>query len=117
MGAHTQECELFSDLFLLLKRIDEFWHPHIQIEEEHFTVGKLGAAFPPDEQIRLIKLFMEHSQQHAKPDFLVVPFLLYNLPLDQRSALAGAMPPVVTEQLVPIVWKEKWEPMKPFLLA
>lgn len=117
MAANTQEGPLLNKLLVLLKRIDELWHPHIQIEEDHFTVGKLGAAITPDEQIRLIKQFMEHSQQHAKPDFLVVPFLLYNLPLEQRSAFAEAMPPVVTEQLVPVVWKEKWEPMKPFLLA
>ncbi len=117
MAAHTQEGRLLKELSLLLKRIDEFWHPHIQIEEGHFAVGRLGAAIPPDEQIRLIKLFMEHSQQHAKPDFLVVPFLLYNLSPEQRSAFAKGMPPIVTKQLVPVVWKEKWEPMKPFLLA
>ncbi len=117
MAAHMHQGEVLNDLFLVLKRIDEIWHPHIQIEEENFTADKLETAIPPDEQIRLIKLFMEHSQQHAKPDFLVVPFLLYNLPPEQRTAFAGAMPPVVTEQLVPVVWKEKWEPMKPFLLA
>ncbi len=117
MAAPTQKSELFNNLFLSLKRIDELWHPHIQIEEDQFTVVKLGAAIAPDEQIRLIKLFMEHNQQHAKPDFLVVPFLLYNLPPEQRSAFAEAMPPVVTEHLVPVLWKEKWEPMKPFLLA
>ncbi len=117
IAAHTQEGQSLNKLCLLLKGIDEFWHPHIRIEEDHFTVGKLGAAIPPDEQMRLIKLFMEHSQQNAKPDFLVVPFLLYNLSPEQRSAMAKAMPPLVTEQLVPVVWKEKWEPMKPFLLA
>ncbi len=116
MVAHPQEGQIINKLFLLTKGIDEVWHPHIRIEEDHFTVGKLGAAIPPGEQIRLIKLFMEHSQQHAKPDFLVVPFLLYNLPPEQRAVMAGAMPPVVTEQLVPVIWKEKWEPMKPFLL-
>lgn len=117
MAAHAQEGPSLNKLFLLLQRIDEIWHPHIRIEEDHFTVGILGSAIPPDEQIRLIKSFMEHSQQHAKPDFLVVPFLLYNLPPEQRSAMANAMPPIVTEQLVPVAWKAEWEPMKPFLLA
>lgn len=46
----------------------------------------------------------------------MVPFLLYNLPPEKRAAFAQMLPPVVTQQLVPVVWKEKWEPMKPFLL-
>jgi hypothetical protein len=26
------------------------------------------------------------------------------------------MPPIVTQQLLPVVWKEKWKPKAPFLL-
>ncbi|HEX7486610.1 MAG TPA: hypothetical protein VF332_10680 [Vicinamibacterales bacterium] len=33
-----------------------------------------------------------------------------------RAALARLMPPVVTRLLVPIVWRRKWAPMRPFLL-
>ncbi len=115
-AADAEQSVLLNKQFLLLKSLDEIWHPHIRIEEDYFSVDKLGAAFPADEHIRLNKLFLEHSQQHAKPDFLVVPFLLYNLPPEQRSEFAEEMPPIVTEQLVPVVWKEKWEPMRPFLL-
>jgi hypothetical protein len=46
----------------------------------------------------------------------VVPFLLYNLPPEERAIFSQGMPPVVTQELVPVVWKEKWSPMKPFLL-
>jgi hypothetical protein len=60
---------------------------------------------------------MEHAQQHTVPDYLIVPFLLYNLPPDKRTFFAGEMPPVVTEQLVPVAWKDKWAPMKPFLVT
>ncbi len=101
----------------LLKKIDELWHPHIQIEEGFFTLQKLGSVIPVEEHIRLGKVYMEHSQQHTEPAFLILPFLLYNLPLDQRKVFAGHMPAEVAEQLVPVVWKEKWEPMKPFLLV
>jgi hemerythrin-like domain-containing protein len=117
MVAHVQDRKLLDDLHRLLIRIDEFWHPHIRIEEDYFTVEKVGAEFPSDEQIRLIQLCMEHSQKHSGPDYLVAPFLLYNLPPEQRSIFAKGMPPIVTEQLVPGVWKEKWAPMKPFLLS
>jgi hypothetical protein len=30
--------------------------------------------------------------------------------------MAQEMPPVASQELVPIVWKEHWAPMKPFLL-
>jgi hemerythrin-like domain-containing protein len=110
------DSEPLKELCLLLKSIEEIWHPHIRIEEDFFTVEKAATAIPQQEHIRLGKLFTEHSQKHSGPDFLVLPFLLYNLPAEQRSAFAEKMPAVVTEELVPIVWKEKWEPMKPFLL-
>jgi hypothetical protein len=59
---------------------------------------------------------VEHSQEYSKPDFLVIPFLLYNLPLEDRIIFSQGMPPILTEQMVPVVWKDKWAPMKPFLL-
>ena len=54
--------------------------------------------------------------QPACTSYLTLPFILYNLPVQQKSAMAEGMPAEVVEQLVPIVWREKWEPMKPFLL-
>ncbi len=108
--------EFFNDLCRHVGSVDEFWHPHIRIEEDYFTVDRMGERIAPEEQIRMCKLLAEHSQKLSGPDFLVVPFLLYNLPPEERSILAADMPPIVTEQLVPFVWKEKWEPMKPFLL-
>jgi hypothetical protein len=47
---------------------------------------------------------------------LVVPFLLYNLPPEERAVFSQGMPPIVIQELVPVAWKEKWSPMKPFLL-
>ncbi len=99
-----------------LARLADLWYPHFQKEEKHFTPEKVGALIDVDEQIRLAQQFAQHSQQHAGPDYLVVPFMLYNLEPADRAALSKAMPPVVTEQLVPVVWKEKWAAMKPFLL-
>ena len=69
-----------------------------------------------DEHIRLAQLFAKLSQEHAQPDYLVVPFILYNLAPEDRAIMAGSMPPVVTQELVPKAWKEKWAPMQPFLL-
>jgi hypothetical protein len=52
----------------------------------------------------------------ASPTYLAVPFLLYDLPPEEKAIQARGMPPELTEQLVPVVWKEQWAPMKPFLL-
>ena len=104
-------------LHFVLRRIEELWHRHIGIEEEHFTVDRFASLIPAEEHLQLSALFMQHMQQHAGPDYLIVPFLLHNLVPDKRSIFAGQMPPIITEQLVPVVWKEKWAPMRPFLLA
>jgi hypothetical protein len=47
---------------------------------------------------------------------LGVPFVLYNLPAQERAIQARTMPSAVVEELVPVVWKEQWAPMQPFLL-
>lgn len=99
-----------------LTKMSDLWHPHIQIEEEHFSVEKGAELIGVDEHIRLAQTFAKFSQEHTDPDYLVVPFMLYNLSPEDRAILAGAMPPMVTQELVPKVWKEKWAPMQPFLL-
>jgi hemerythrin-like domain-containing protein len=104
-------------LAAILSKIQELWHPHIAIEERHFTVEDFARRMPPEEHVRLSRQFMEHTQKNTGPDYLMVPFLLFNLPPEKRWFFAGEMPPVVTQELVPIVWKQKWAPMQPFLLA
>ena len=106
-----------EDLVRALEKIDEKWRPHIQIEESHFEVKKIGELLPVEEHLEQIKLYGAHSQEHSGPPYLTVPFILYNLPVAIRDAMAEGMPAEVVEQLVPIVWREKWEAMKPFLLA
>ena len=100
-----------------LRRIGEMWHPHIGIEQDHFAPDKVGPLLAPEEHIRLSKLFAGHSRKNSGPDYLVVPFLLYNLPPEERAIFARPMPFIVTRLLVPLVWKAKWAPMLPFLLS
>jgi hemerythrin-like domain-containing protein len=91
------------------------WHPHIASEEQHFSVAVLASVATVDENLKLEQALAQHAQQHITPE-LVLPFMLYNMtPADRAVHMAG-MPPLVTQQLVPIVWKDKWAPMKPFLL-
>ena len=100
-----------------LRSIADIWHPHIQLEEEHFDVDELAALIEPEEHVRLGQMFGKHGMEHMGPDYLVVPFVLYNLSTEDRAIMSQVMPPVVIQQLVPIEWKEKWAPMLPFLLA
>lgn len=105
-----------SDLQDALREIREMWHPHITVEEDGFDVERLAEMLPPEEHARLAGVMAQHSMQHSGPDYLVVPFALYNLPPAERAMMTAAMPPVVTEQMVPKTWKEQWAPMQPFLL-
>jgi hemerythrin-like domain-containing protein len=97
-------------------KIDQIWHPHIQIENTQLygQVGSLNIDI--DEMIRIIKEDGEFFQEHIDPAYLVIPFVLYNLPPEDRAIAAQGLPEMVTKQLVPIDWKDKWASMQPFLL-
>jgi hypothetical protein len=116
VSAEARAGAALARLNSLLGRIIEFWHPHIRIEEDHFTVERVAALIDAKEHETLARAATEHSQQHSGPAHLVVPFLLYNLPPDRRPVFSRQMPPVVTRLLLPIVWRWKWAAMRPFLL-
>ena len=114
-GKEDQVGAALMDLGDALQRIDAIWHPHIRMEEEAF-VDKADALLPSEEQLRLVKLWTEHGVAHIGSPFLTVPFMLYNLTPEVREAFAAGMPKEVTQNLIPVVWKDKWESMTPFLL-
>jgi hypothetical protein len=114
-GKEDQVGAALMDLGDALQRIDVIWHPHIRMEEEAI-VDKADALLPVEEQLRLVKQWTEHGVAHIGSPFLTVPFMLYNLTPEVREAFAAGMPKEVTQNLVPVVWKEKWESMTPFLL-
>ena len=90
----AREAGALTDMQRALAKMADLWHPHIEMAQK--AAG--------------------HSQEHAQPGPLAVPFLLYNLEGDDRAHFLAVMPPEVTQQLVPVVWKDIWAPMKPFLL-
>jgi hypothetical protein len=113
----SQPDQSLGDLNRALVRVNGMWGPHIQIEEEHFSIDKGAEMIDVNEHTRLAQLFAKFSLEHTGPDYLVIPFILYNLSPEERAIIAGAMPPMVTQELVPKAWKEKWAPMQPFLLS
>ncbi len=100
----------------ILEELNAIWLWHIQLEESVMGPEKADALLTPAENQQLARQLATHGQEHAQPDALVLPFILYNLPVEDRAVMAQIFPPLVTRQLVPVEWKPVWEPMKPFLL-
>jgi hypothetical protein len=98
-----------------LARLNEGWPYHIQPETDEF-INKADALVPVEEQLRLVRQFSEYVLKNALPLHLTVPFMLYNLSVEDREVFSQGMPAEVIQNL-PVVWKEKWESMKPFLLS
>lgn len=115
-GLAAEPEQALPRLEAVMGQMRELWQPHITLEEAHFEVQNLARMLPPEEHGRLAGMMARHSMEHSGPDYLVVPFALYNLPPDQRAIMARAMPPVVVQELVPVAWRERWAPMEPFLL-
>jgi hemerythrin-like domain-containing protein len=99
-----------------LARLNNMWPYHIKPETDEL-INKADALLPVKEQLRLVGVFAEHGLKNAVPHYLTVPFMLYNLPLEDRMVFSQGMPAEVIQNLVPVVWKEKWESMTPFLLS
>jgi len=105
-----------ADMHRALSRMSNLWLPHIAKEESDLNPEVAAEVMTIPEQIELGQKAAAHSQEHTQPAPLAVPFLLYNLEADDRAHFLAVMPAEVTQQLVPVVWKDEWAPMKPFLL-
>lgn len=99
-----------------LADLDALWQPHIGKEEDHFSCQALARIMPSEEHMALGKTMAEHGQKHSEPHEQTLPFVLFNLPPDQRAEMEKLLPPEITQHLIPVVWKERWAPMQPFLL-
>ena len=99
-----------------LSEMNALWHPHIEQEETQFSPEIAAEVMTVQEHISLAQQAAVFSQQHTNPAPLAIPFLFYNLEGDDRAHFMRVMPPEITQQLVPVVWKDEWAPMKPFLL-
>lgn len=114
--AAARETGSLADLDSALTKMSKLWHPHIQTEEIIFSPEVAAEVMTIPETIDLAGKAAAHSAEHSQPAPLSIPFMLYNLEGDDRAHFLAVMPPEVTQQLVPIVWKDEWAPMKPFLL-
>ena len=106
-----------SGIHSTLQKVSNLWPPHYQLEEKVFNEQAINSLLSPEDQIRISQAASRHSQEHSEPAYWVVPFILFNLESDDRMTMASFFPPEIMGELVPVVWKEHWEPMKPLLLV
>jgi hemerythrin-like domain-containing protein len=110
----------FGDSLGVLNRelndIKKIWHSHIQVEEKYFTDDRINAVIGYREQKMLSKIFNEYIREYSGPDYMVVPFIIYNLPPEERAVFSKKIPPALAQQVTSDGWKEKWMPMSTFML-
>lgn len=98
-----------------LADLQRLWLAHIALEEATVGVAASARYLTPEENGQLARQLSEHGQANSQPGELVMPFIVYNLPVADREVFIRLLPPVVVEQLIPFAWKPAWEPMIPFL--
>jgi Hemerythrin HHE cation binding domain len=116
VAASAEATDGLHELNGILAGLSRLWYPHIAIEESFWNPEAIAALLSDEENLELGQKIGENSQQHMHAPPVEVPFVLYNLEPEDRAIMAQAMPPVVTQQLVPLAWRAQWAPMKPFLL-
>lgn len=99
-----------------LDLLTALWPAHIEIEETEVSVKTLEAMVGAEALAGWLARMGQHRPEGAPPDPLGIPFILYNLPDEERAIMAAQMPPAVSQELVPGPWQEHWAPMKPFML-
>jgi len=116
MAVQPQGGDPLKNMNSALKRISKIWHPHIAIELFHiYESKKTDDVMNADEQMKLMADASMYSMKEGDPGYLI-PFILYNLDADDRAYMEHILPAPFLKELIPVVWRNKWEPMKPFLI-
>jgi hypothetical protein len=106
-----------NELHHTVTDLQSLWQTHIALEEATIGPGNSRQHLTPAENEQLGRQLAEHGQAHSQPGELLMPFVVYNLSGEDRAEFIKLLPPVMTQQLIPVVWKAAWAPMTPFLFA
>ena len=106
----------YQEIRNLLKETKDLWIKH-RDEEEQLVELEMEPVISLAEQIELNNKLSKPGQSMSEPANLVLPFLIYNLEGAERDEFTNDMPWILKKFIVPIVWKSKWEKMRPFLLV
>jgi len=82
-GKSAWEEPSMAKLHSSVAALNSLWHSHAPLEEE--TIGPINAGqlLTPEENAQLSAQLAAHAQEHSFPHELVVPFILYNLPVEE----------------------------------
>ena len=105
----------YEEIRNLLKKTKDLWINH-RDEEEQIVELEMEPVMSLADQIELNNKLSKHGQSMSEPANLVLPFLIYNLEGAERDEFTNDMPWILKKLILPIVWKSKWEKMRPFLL-
>ena len=106
----------YREIRELLKETKDLWVEH-RDEEEKTVELDIEPVLSSKEQIELGEKVGEHGRSMSKPATLILPFIIYNLEGNDREEFTSDMPWILKKFIVPVIWKKKWEKMKPFLLV
>ncbi len=98
-------------------KISNIWASHYPLEEQYFNHENISMVMSLEAQRQLNEALTIYTQEHADPLYWIVPFVLYNLNLEDRASMAAYFPPAMIEEYIPKVWADQWGPMKPLLLV
>ena len=108
--------ENYREMRSLLQDTKDLWVKHRE-EEEQTVELDLEPVLSSKEQIELSDKLGKHGQSMSNPATLILPFLIYNLEGKDREEFTRNMPWILKKFIVPVLWKTKWQKMKPFLLT
>ena len=106
----------YREIRELLKETKDLWVEHSD-EEEKTVELDIEPVLSSKEQIEIGEKVGEHGRSMSKPATLVLPFIIYNLEGNDREEFTSRMPWILKKFIVPVIWKKKWQKMKPFLLT
>ena len=106
----------YREIRSLLQDTKDLWVKHRE-EEEQTVELDLEPVLSSKEQIELSDKLGKHGQSMSNPATLILPFLIYNLEGKDREEFTRDMPWILKKFIVPVLWKTKWQKMKPFLLT
>lgn len=114
LAENKQDTVTIKKVQILIQEFNDLWDPHIQIEECRFSENTMGTHISIQEQQQIAMEIGQHMAKTANPNYLVIPFVFYNLTESDRKLMQPFLPPNIISLLT--TWKDHWAPMQPFLL-
>ena len=85
-GAAAWETNSLEELNKCIKQLEKLWYTHIALEEQLIGPQAIEQLLTAEENVQLGEQISAIAQVHSQPAELVLPFMLYNMPADDRAS-------------------------------